>query len=369
MAHNFSKENASTIYGLFKWFEGFSLTYIYRGNFNPGLTDRILSLAETNMNLLGEASKTQKKVYFVMVESLQNITRHQDEDEKPENQAMFIIQNKDGKYGMASGNVIENSQIEDLQEKLDKINSLDQDQLKAYHKDVLENTGMSEKGGAGLGLIEIARKSKSKLSYCFKELNETKSFFYFKTKISSDDTSKLSTLGGVRELHDLCLTHHLNLIYQGFFTHDNLKNLLIMLEGSVNKGELAYKKKATNIMIELLQNICHHGANPEQKTNGIPGIIMVASNHDGFYVMSGNYIKNEFIDKLKSKIDKINGASLKELEDIYSEEIMKDEVPGQKGAGLGFIDIRLKGGNEIDYSIVDFNVNFSFLSVSVFVPF
>jgi hypothetical protein len=358
------------LYTLFKRFEPFSLTYVYRGNFDSHLTDKILGLAETNMNVLGEATKTQKKVYFIMVESLQNITRHQDVSQKKENQAFFVVQNKDGRYGMASGNVIENCQIPGLQEKLDKINSLDADALKAYYKDVLENTGMSEKGGAGLGLIEIARRSGSKLSYLFKRLNDELSFFYFKTKVGNDtEETEQSRLGGAQELHDLTNSHNINMIYQGFFTHENLKSLVAMTEGSVGKEDTAFKRKATNIMVELLQNICYHGGKPNPEKEGTPGILIIAVNHNSCTIYSGNYIANTTVPLLKAKLSSINASSEVELEELYAETILKEHEPGQKGAGLGFIDIRQKSGNKIAYDFIDFNEIYSFLSVSVSIDF
>lgn len=358
------------VFDLFKLFEKYTLTYVYRGVFDPNLTDKILALAETNMNMIGEVSKTQKKVYFVMVESLQNITRHQDIGQKQDNQAFFVVQNKDGKYGMASGNVIEKTNIPSLQEKLDKVNSLESDALKAYYKDVLENTGLSDKGGAGLGLIEIARRSGSKLLYDFKELNEKLSYFYFKSKIAIESESdEIGGLTGVKQLHELAKAHHISMVYQGLFTHENLKSLLTMTEGSVARNEVGFKRKAVNVMVELLQNICNHGSAIDTEKQGIPGILVVTTNEKECQIMSGNYISNDKVEKLRAKIDKANNCTLDELEDIYSEEIMKEHEPGQKGAGLGFIDMRMKSSNKIDYAIIDFNANFSFLSVSVSIPF
>lgn len=359
------------MFSLFKLFEKYTLTYVYRGIFVPSLTDKILALAETNMNLIGEVSKTQKRVYFVMVESLQNITRHQDVSQTQDNQALFVVQNKDGKYGMASGNVIENSNIESLQQKLDKINSLDADALKAYYKDVLENTGLSEKGGAGLGLIEIARRSGSKLFYNFKAISDNLSYFYFKSKISSEsDAEQKSELNGIKELHQIANDKHISMVYQGQFTHDNLKSLVTMTEGSVARTEVEFRKKAANVMVELLQNICNHGGVPAgENTQGVPGILVITTETTNCSVMAGNYISKDKIGKLSAKIDKANNTPFKELDDIYQEEIMKDHDPGQKGAGLGFIDMRMKSSNKIDYSLVDFDSNFSFLSISVTIPF
>lgn len=358
------------LFSLFKRFEPFLLTYVYKGVFDSGLTDKILGLAETNMNVLGEATKTQKKVYFILVESLQNITRHQDIAQNKENQAFFVVQNRDGKYGMASGNVIENRLIDSLRAKLDKINALDAEALKAHYKDVLENTGMSDKGGAGLGLIEIARRSGGKLSYAFKKLNDTHSYFYFKTKIGSDtEEQEQSRLNGAQELHELTNRHQINMIYQGFFTHDNLKSLLTMTEGSVGGSDTSFKRKAANIMVELLQNICHHGAKPHNHFEGTPGILVITGGAQFCVVHSGNYIANATIPVLKSKLDTVNASDETRLEELYSETIMKDHEPGQKGAGLGFIDIRLKSGHKIDYKFIDIDENYSFLSVSVSIGF
>lgn len=358
------------LFDLFKRLEKYSLTYVYKGVFNPSLTDKILALAETNLNLLGEVVKTQKKVYFVMVESLQNITRHQDVDQERNNQAFFVVQNKDGKYGMASGNVIENENIPSLKEKLDKINSLDAEALKAHYKDVLENTGLSDKGGAGLGLIEIARRSGGKLAYEFKTLSNSSSFFYFKSRIAGDQSGEdLSGLEGTKLLHQFTNEHNIAMVYQGFFTHDNLKSLLTMTEGSVGRSEVSFKRKAVNIMVELLQNICHHGGSPYENKQGTPGILVVSTNPEYCSIMSGNYISNSNAKALADKLNKVNSCTEEELEDLYNETILKEHEPGQKGAGLGFIDMRIKSGKKIDYTIIDFNANFSFLSVSVSIAY
>ncbi|MBK7816807.1 MAG: hypothetical protein IPJ60_04105 [Sphingobacteriaceae bacterium] len=62
MADNKYRNNF--VFDIFKLFEKFTLTYVYRGIFDPSLTDKILSLAETNMNLIGEVSK-HKSVFIL----------------------------------------------------------------------------------------------------------------------------------------------------------------------------------------------------------------------------------------------------------------------------------------------------------------
>ena len=305
-----------------------------------------------------------------MVESLQNITRHQDINQTVDNQAFFVVQNKNGIYDLTSGNVIEKAYIEDLKLQLDKINSLSPEELKDHYKFVLENTGMSDKGGAGLGLIEMARRSGNKLSYDFQTLSDQLSYFYFKSKVTVNaETADEQKLNEIKELHEFTRANHVSMIYQGIFTHDNLKSLLTMTEGSVAKNDLAFKRKAVNVMVELLQNICNHAGTLTPEKEGKPGMLIVCTTPDGCNIMSGNYISNSTIKNFTDKVDRVNKCSETELEELYTEIIMKEHLPGEKGAGLGFIDMRLKSSNKIDYSVTEINADFSFISITAFIPF
>ena len=362
--------SGNMLYTLFEKFQNFSLSYVYKGIFNPNLTDKILALTETNMTITGEVPKTQKRVYFVMVESLQNITRHQDIHQTIDNQAFFVVQNKNGIYDLTSGNVIEKASVEDLKLQLDKINSLSPDELKDHYKFVLENTGMSDKGGAGLGLIEMARRSGNKLAYDFQTLSDDLSYFYFKSKVTATvDNGDEQRLNEIKELHEFTRANHVSMIYQGIFTHDNLKSLLTMTEGSVAKNDLAFKRKAVNVMVELLQNICNHAGTLTPDKEGKPGMLVVCTTPAGCNIMSGNYISNSTLINFTSKVDRVNNCSAEQLEDLYTEIIMKEHDPHEKGAGLGFIDMRLKSTNKIDYTIKKINADFSFISITVFIPF
>ena len=123
-----------------------------------------------------------------MVECLQNICKHADtlESTKEEKGAVFMIGREDGCYVITSGNFIMNDQIDGLKKKLDHINSLDKEGLKGYYKELIKSSELSDKGGAGLGFVDIARKSGQKLDFDFEKVNDEFSFFSFKTKISKD---------------------------------------------------------------------------------------------------------------------------------------------------------------------------------------
>jgi hypothetical protein len=173
------------IYDIHKIMVDKNLILIYEGEFTQDITKSVLAMAEKNLDSKGEESAIKRKVFNVMVECLQNICKHSDtaasEEEKG---AIFMIGIEDNSYVITSGNFIGNQFIPNLREKLEMINSLDKDGLKVLYKDMIQTTTISEKGGAGLGFVDIARKSGQKLEYDFEHVNSNFSFFSFKTKIA-----------------------------------------------------------------------------------------------------------------------------------------------------------------------------------------
>ncbi|MEQ9438354.1 MAG: SiaB family protein kinase [Cyclobacteriaceae bacterium] len=174
------------VYDLHKSMRDQNLILVYEGEFTQEITKSVLAMAERNMDSMGEDSSVKRKVFNVMVECLQNIVKH-GEGYKIENEyeynAVFMIGKKGDEYIIASGNPLESNDIPGLKDRLDKVNSLDKDGLKQLYKEIIKNTTISEKGGAGLGFVDMARKSGSKLEYDFVEIEGGRSFFSLKTTI------------------------------------------------------------------------------------------------------------------------------------------------------------------------------------------
>ena len=66
------------------------------------------------------------------------------------------------------------------------VNGLTREELKAYYKKILNNGEISDKGGGGLGFIDIAKKSGEKLEYSIREIDGNYSFFTLTVKISQN---------------------------------------------------------------------------------------------------------------------------------------------------------------------------------------
>jgi hypothetical protein len=156
----------------------------YKGSITPDLINEVLEAVEDKLEEKNEEGKTRKKLYNVLVESLQNLYHHIEEthegieeDLDPKFGILIIEREVEGDYKVTTGNFINISKVKFLKEKVDKINSLSKDELKDMYKFILNHQKISAKGGGGLGLVDIARKTGKKLQYKFYPYNENYSFF------------------------------------------------------------------------------------------------------------------------------------------------------------------------------------------------
>ena len=171
------------VYDLYSTMRDKKIILVYEGEFTQEITKSVLAMTERNLDSMGEESGIKKKVFKVVVECLQNIVKHADENIADYSDAVFMIGKSDDDYAIISGNYVELSDVKELEGKIKQINDLDADGLKALYKEVIRGGSLSDKGGAGLGFIDMARKSGNKLEYSFNEV-DNHSFFCLKTKIN-----------------------------------------------------------------------------------------------------------------------------------------------------------------------------------------
>lgn len=357
---------------LFEGLQREDLVYMYRGIFTQTITDSIIALTENNLDSVGESSKLKKRVFSIMVECLQNITRHQFIDNKTnvtaDKNGMFVICNKEKSYQMTSGNVVEKTAIPHLTELLEKVNSLNKDELKDYYKQVLEDGSISKKGGAGLGLIEMARKSGNKLFYTFEPIDNDVSYFYMNTSISQQlDECPIDfiEIQDIVALHKFILQKNIMLIFNGGLNQRSLMDILSLIDEQAFGG-LDRKKKMYNAMVEMLQNVVKHGAKLDSdKLGGNPVIFFISQNGNEFTLNAGNYIFEEDLQKVTTKIDHLNSMNDEDLTNFYTRSLLNFDIDNSKEAGLGLIDLRIKSDHQIQYNVTPINDSISFILMQV----
>ncbi len=164
---------------------GFSLVYL--GEFNHEITRMFTTMTESNMERNSEERSVQRKVFHVMVETLQNMNKHSDELSKTSQtgSGLFIIGKKNDTYYVITSNKVAAEHREFLEETLIKVNNATKEELKEMYKKQMKEGVLTEKGGAGLGLIDIARKTEEKLNFQFIPFDDKYYFFILKVEVSN----------------------------------------------------------------------------------------------------------------------------------------------------------------------------------------
>ena len=172
------------MYDMYKRMENDDIILAFKGDITEDLLTSVFQIMESRLEMSPAEMRLKKKVNNILIECLQNVYHHMEdfnEDEKPDDQAgsaMFLIcEDKEKRYRIITGNHMLNTNVDALKNKIDTINAMSPEELKANYLEALKNTELSGKGGAGLGMMDMARKSGKKINYRFDEVNDRISFF------------------------------------------------------------------------------------------------------------------------------------------------------------------------------------------------
>jgi Family of unknown function (DUF6272) len=150
---------------------------------------KILNDLEIKMDSFGESLKITRKAFNIITECLQNIKRYADKLDDEATQPIFFFDRQTDRYVIASGNLVQSTKIEPLQDKLEYLNSLDSYGIQEMYKQVIkrnknrDHDADNDPNSAGLGFIEMARKSEQKFVYSFYPYNDTYQYFLFVVNI------------------------------------------------------------------------------------------------------------------------------------------------------------------------------------------
>jgi hypothetical protein len=179
------------VYEFYKSMKAHEITLVYEGEITHQITKAFTSLTESNMAKEDEPGAVQRKVFHVMVECLQNISKHADDFTSSDflfsGRGIFLVSKGENEYSVTTGNAVDNDRIEELTNMLETINKMDKDELKGLYKMQMKEGRLSDKGGAGLGFIDIKRKTGKELEYHFLPISNDTSFFLLTSTISRDD--------------------------------------------------------------------------------------------------------------------------------------------------------------------------------------
>ncbi|WP_139134280.1 SiaB family protein kinase [Crocinitomix algicola] len=129
-------------------------------------------------------SKQEKKRFFaIVVECIQNLSKHGNVSEQNNTKFLILVEKEVDQLKISTGNTVDKDKQHEIAERIDLVNSKNQEELQELYRHGIVNNVLTDKGEASLGLIDIARKSDDKIKYQFQEIDAQKSFFLFQTQI------------------------------------------------------------------------------------------------------------------------------------------------------------------------------------------
>jgi hypothetical protein len=147
------------------------------GHFSQDTVNRLLEQLEAHLDRYNETKRTTKRIFSIVVEGLQNILLHGKLTNDDHRLGFFTFSKNSGGYNIYFGNLISMNDYHIMQRRLDKINNFTALELKEYHKKILFDGAISDKGGAGLGLIISGMKTDHPMEYSFSELSDSLCFY------------------------------------------------------------------------------------------------------------------------------------------------------------------------------------------------
>jgi hypothetical protein len=134
-----------------------SVVFVHTGLLEREEMERLVALSEEHCLASSLGVSTRKRLVNLLVEGLENIRYHTPVDLAATAFALVVFEG--GAYRLVFGNAAPQVTVASLTHRIGILNEMDEADLREYHLKLLANEGRTERGGAGLGLLTMARKS------------------------------------------------------------------------------------------------------------------------------------------------------------------------------------------------------------------
>lgn len=344
------------MYGLFKALENQKISLAYFGVFSDEITDLLISFSEDHISKNKELRKLAKKVPVLIAESFQNIVRHGilEKESIPEiksSKDFFQVSIIEDRIVITSANVIEKDNVADIDKQIEYLNLLDSKELRTLYLETLEHGPISDKGGAGLGLIQMVRKSGLPLKKLTVSLSDAYALLLLgiELPIVKELTENRIDISLTNELYRQYVDDNVLLIYKGDFSSSSNINLIEMFHNNViDNGELNPNKLKNIIsIIEVLQNVSKHG----KTINGTrEGIFIIKNCDNELFIECSNFVNQKDYEALNEFLNMIKSCSPIELEKLYKEKLKTTYLSYDGNADLGLYEIARITDNKFTFN-------------------
>ncbi|MEW5773004.1 MAG: biofilm regulation protein kinase SiaB [Thermodesulfobacteriota bacterium] len=167
------------LFDLRETFDQQQIMVCFNGPINAALIQEIGRALRDYLNLQQEKPTAVSDIFAVYIEMTQNIRRYAEQHPGLAGaaNAVIVVSRDQGCYVVSAGNMVTPEDGEALTRRVAELAAMDGAALKATFKAQLRQPRESLGAGAGLGLIDIARKAASPLRSALRSVDAERSFF------------------------------------------------------------------------------------------------------------------------------------------------------------------------------------------------
>ena len=145
---------------------------------------------------------------------------------------------------------------------------------------------------------------------------------------------------------------------------------ILVQQMNLEKASKTTVIRTFSMLVEKAQNIIHYSDEKSSKEKAIDeeqelshGIIVIGYEDGHYWVLSGNMIENDKVERLRKKLTKLQKMDKEELKQYYREQRKKEPEAESKGAGLGFIEMAKRASRPIEFEFEQIDAKRSFFSL------
>lgn len=159
------------------------VVFAFHGGMDQDRVQELIAQAEASSLAREDGVSTRKRMINVLVEALENVHHHSLTSHRA---AAFALLVRDPRgYRMAFGNAVPLASAALITHRVGILNEMDEADLKEHYLKLLSNSARSEHGGAGLGLLTMARKSVKPLTVRTSRLGPEAAFLTFELRVEA----------------------------------------------------------------------------------------------------------------------------------------------------------------------------------------
>lgn len=161
----------------------YKIIICFSGQFSQGIIEELGEAVKKYMEFEDKPKNNIHNVFSIFIEQSQNIKKYSAKKiglksyDMISTSAIICIGKTEDGYFIRSGNLMEKGDITNLKKSLDNVIGKSKEDLKAMYKEQLKKELSLDASGAGMGFIDIARKSNGSIQYSIKDVNDNYSFY------------------------------------------------------------------------------------------------------------------------------------------------------------------------------------------------